>query len=252
MGIREVRCVPTSSEILAKHELEHILKCEIKYRDKPDLSCVIENNYIGIEVTEAHIPNVTEFYNQKDKNNREYYANKFNNSDLAKNFGAKLDSQYELFITDTNIALYAIKKAVDKKIKKSYTKFDKLWLVVYYDISLHYLDIIKDKIRNIHSGQYEKIFIIGYSDGSVYEVYNHNIQIYKAFISNKNDDLKKLVIKTYLDLLPDSDIELRRYLIGLLARKSYDAKTYINNMKLDKNSINHMIRKYDGINNFLK
>lgn len=118
MGIRNRVCVPTSSEILAKYELENILKCEIQYRDRPDLSCIIDDSYIGIEVTEAHIPNVTEFYSNVDKINKSYYANKFNNSDLAKYFGAHLESGYEIFITDVDIALYAIEKAIAKKDKK--------------------------------------------------------------------------------------------------------------------------------------
>lgn len=250
MGTRNRVCVPTSSEILAKYELENILKCEIQYRDRPDLSCIVDGSHIGIEVTEAHIPNVTEFYSQRDRVNKEYYANRFNHSDLAKDFGAHLDSEYELFITDTNIVFNAIEKAIAKKTRKNYLGFDKLWLAVYCDSNIHYIDIIKDKIRNIHSEQYAKVFIIGYSDGCVYEIYNHDIQMHKACISNKNDDFKKLVIRTYLELLPDSDIKLRRYLRVLL--NNYDAKADICSMKLDRYNINNIIKLYAGIDNFLQ
>lgn len=253
------RQIPTPEEIFVKHELGIVLHSDLKYRDRPDLEYTDANGVKhGIEVVQA----CNELLRKYESTGSEEVANKFNSSDLAKAYSMKLDTKCNILTHDDRIGLQMIVSAVTEKSKKltngNYSKYNSIWLAILCDISAGFIGGYMNTIaKQLNKSKFEKIFIISYSEHAIFEICNGSIVTHKMSISNQNDDLKKLVIKEYLDMESSKarDAELKQYLKIFLKysnSNNYDLNKDTNSITLDKAGINSLIQKYTGRKNFIE
>lgn len=253
------RQIPTPEEIFAKHELSIILQSDLKYRDKPDLEYIDDNEVKhGIEVVQA----CNELLREYESTRSEKVADKFNDSDLAKAYDMYIDTKCNMLIQNNKIALQMINSAVTEKLKKldkgNYDGYNSIWLAILCDIFAGFLSSNIDTIaKRLNKSKFEKVFIISYNEHIVFEIHNGNVTKHEMNISNQNDELKALIIKEYLNMehSKERDAALKRYLKHILSysnSNNYDIDNDISNTTLDKTGINSLIQKYTGRRSFIK
>lgn len=252
------RQAPTFEEIFVKHELDIILHSNLQYRDKPDLEYIdTDGNKHGIEVVEACSKLLREYDSTRNKK----IAEQFNKKSLVEAYGVHFDTKHGLYIHNNKLGLHMIADAINKKsikvINGSYSDYNSMWLAIMCDMYVGFInDYIDGAVKQLKPSIFEKIIIISYNDQLIFEIHNKNIIRHKMYISNQNDDLKKLVIKEYLGMESSEarDREVRkciRYLLKWHNANNYNLSKDIKYMTVDKDGINSIVYKYSHVKNFI-